>query len=338
MNYTRLFNDNITIFNGAKKKLDFKGDFYCKVESLKFDLTGEIQSTIIIYNDKNIKININDLIKFEMENKLIIGKIREIKKNENNELINEIIFVSNSDLIDYEFIANGNKITFNNLVFNDFNGINFHININEVAITTQQTISLSTALRQIRRKKKLLESIDIINNEVIVTYNYGDNNFYGLSENDVELTNKIIDFSSDSYNLLYLYNQDNLSQYNIFYLKPNGEVVNFGNVQNSYELPEPIDVPYISKTEIVEQENYNNLTFAKSKIKDQEYNNQIEFSIPRINNFNFIELGSKIEFWTKNGNSIKSVVSFLEIKEDVINVKLGISRTKFSDQKRRDKV
>lgn len=274
-------------------------------------------SEITIKIMDGLQVNSGDYIKFFAYDFEILGKVNSAENQEN--YIN-IKFSWGLDFHQRHIFLPENSTTL----------VNFMVNIEEVVlilndtfnvISTDNTLYSDQIFRQAYRKKHYIEYLLNIDNPTIgATPSNRDEYNIRLDDPSINESTQVVEFSDDTVNELTLYNKDNLTQFQTYYLEDDGTVVTTG--QNVYKVRKNL-------IQLVEADEWSVLQFAKDILLKQEYSNSIEITTdyPLMNDIKINELlGLKCVVWY-NENPVRTFISEYELQNNILNIKFGLSNS-----------
>ena len=330
MNDTTSFNNNISVFKGNETTLVLRGDYTITgVAVYKRDITQITYTEITVYDPTN-DIKSYDIVYLFDSLRRYVGIVSSFKV-ENNTGIKTLSLAFDIDMLNITLPAVSSTYHFSpGQSFSRQSPIQININFTEVVTTSDTIISLDTALRQAFRKQHLKVEFTFTNIVTLTISPVVSSQIYNLHEADVSILDKAVYFADDSYNYLHLFNQDDVTMSEEYYLLANGTVTT-----NSALAQLPIK----ENGATTEVDNWNNIDYATSELKKQEYNNEINFTTIRTDLIFLKEepLGRVINFYLENGTFVKTIISKIEVESSNIIYTLGLSRGKYKEQVNKDK-
>lgn len=331
--------NNILIFNG--KTNEIRGEYEISgLPKVERDLTNTKYTEINVWDDNhtnhNNNNNSNNISAYDTcyFNYIIpmVGVIEKVELGDEKDPKTKLkIRIGADSWRDKEYIPD-NTISNFNLTQNN-NGQNLVVNCQSVAAVTtnNELLKFDTLCRQAMRRTPKREFMAISGNNLTVTINdYTQPEVLPFVRvDDPDLISIKGSFPSDKYNVLRLRNQEDKSLFEDYYLKSDGTVTQDPNDQQ---------LPRVLGEEEVEALNYNDLDFATSRIKQQEYNNTLEFTIPLNTSIvplqlNDTTLGRKLVLIGIDGTEIETIIAYYKINDGLsITYKMGLTRTKLSDK------
>lgn len=309
--------DYITFFDGLTGV--FKDDANISDLVIRGDITQPITSEVKI--SQKIKVNQGDIWSIPSNSFPLSGVVADIDTNvyTNDQII--FLYVG-SDVYTNDILMVNNSLIPNLSVDNN-QSYNVSVNGTKTVTGVDYLLGIDTIARQLMRLEPCTRNM---NRDGCIIASDPDPVTIKVRLDDPIISVSNVYFAEDRFNVLKLYNRENLSQTTSYYMDDNGTITT--TINNTF-LHRP-------KSIIVEPTEWNSLTYASSVLKSQEYNNEIEFTIPinndiGINHDQFL-LGKKIVIYMDGYPPLNSIISGYHISTyDYINITVGLSRSRMTD-------
>lgn len=333
MNSILTYDRTILIYAGeATENALFRGEFSFSEEKITRDLTQRTASELTIYDADNI-VKALDLVYIPNHLGLtIIGRIDKVVTEKDSPVKKKISFFFGADTYTNErYLPNNSLVP--NFTENNHQTLDLTINTTPAVTTSNNFLDCDTLCRQAMRAGPCKESMTHTSSRMYVDITDNEQGIMQFSIDDTDLSNKVITFADDKYNTLRLYNQEDKSLSATYYLADDG------SVSDDIAFAQ---YPIIEQYEVVEADKYNDINFAKSRIKQQEYNNNISFDVPLTTNikalaFDDTFLGRKVRVWFSDATKIDTLISKYSINSNTsLSVSLGLTRTKLTEQLKKE--
>lgn len=260
-----------------------------------------------------------DIVTTSIMNISVFGMITDVK---NNEPSWDITIFWNTDV--------------NTTYLNQYNGIveGFDITDNNESqytqvIHTSDTLTIDSSIQKFNTlcNKSMIASPKIEEAtqyedrfEVVLTDSIEDVQTIKLTNPNI--SNVQITLSDDTYNALTLRNQDDLTQYEHYYLTEDREVTTNKDLAQR---------PLLWNREDVTAEEYADISVATTKIKQQSYSNSVQLRVPLNNsilplNFNNGILSRRVNVLTKEDYLFETIITGIDIENEMMTVTFGITR------------
>lgn len=326
----------ITIFDGTTQEIKYKNDLDVSEFEYNRDLTSLNKSKlkgIETAKIEEMKIKLGDYIlstlimnKKEYD---FVGKITDIKYTNN---LFELSFIVNSDINNNEVYMPNNVLNGYDITDNNYSAVEVHAITNASCTTTDKNLTLDTLNRQAMRKNSMSEVVTFLENDkkiIVDLKDVQDSLIYEVRYDDPGLKYNL-SYGTDTFNW-YRMRLKETDQYIDTYLYEDGTTGNDINLAVR---------PLIQKVEFLEDTSYNQ-EHADSVLKGQEYANKLEITTIINNNiyglnYNSDILGRKLLFYGPNEVEINTFISGLKIKNNIMTIVCGLTRTKLSEKIKRE--
>lgn len=301
----------------------YEGDFKSESTFTDYTFNGDISQLkpSLVTISKNSIVDIGDIFIIPSKPRIsgIVAKVDSLENTSHQTLtlyVGNDVYTNDVLMIDNTLVPN---ITENN-------NMPYEVSVtgSSSVVATDNLLPLDSLSRQLMRKQPCTRRM----------FQNGCNIEYDEDPKVIEfrLDDPIIDvntmiFASDQFNTLRLYNMDDLSQVNTYYMH------NDGSVDDGKPDKKRVQ---ILKTMKVEAENWNSLDYASSILKSQNYSNEIEFVIPIINDigldFDEYLLGRKVKVYIDGYLPLETIVSAFRITDaEFMTITLGLSKSRMTD-------
>lgn len=323
----------IIIYDGKTtnaEEMKYKKEFSFSNETFSRDVTSLKKSTVQIYDPENI-VETFDLFHVKQYGPFsFTGRVIEIEENKKNK-IKTLSLIFGADTFTNSVFVENNSLSNFSFLENNWQSLDLKLASSIAVTATDEVLNVDVFARQMLRNGEKVE--EMTRREIKI------DDFHGVipsrifREDDPELSGFFKNFPDDQYNTLILRNSANKSQKKQYFLTEDGNVTLDSSLRQK---------PKIEIEEIVE--NYEDIDYATSKIKQQQYNNEINFSMKLKTEIDALRydkylpyLGRKVEIILSSGKKIKSIISAYELKnESYITLKMGLSRSKFTENQNKD--
>ncbi len=321
----------IIIYEGTGETLVYRGEF--EGSNLKYneDLTKLSTSSVNIPNS-DVPIKELDLFYTDYKGLELCGRITKIERYTNYSTLTLAI---GHDAFNFDVNMPTNKVENPNMTNNYMTALYSTVNATGTVTTSDRDLTLDTFLRQLMRQENRFRQMTLNDNEDKLLINIQDtpDTLYHLDLSDNNLSDVYYMFATDSYNYMRLKKD---GKYIDYYYTIDGRVTT--DVSEA-QLPLIQSVQKIEEgdTELTDTD------YVLSKFKSQEYNHVVEFNYDMTKGnlealrFDETILGRKLMVYIQEYDiEFKSMISAVSIENNIMSIKLGISRIRYSEQKQSD--
>lgn len=318
---------DVTIIKGSEEEITYIKNVPTSTFEYNRDMTALTTSSFKIYEQTN-EIAIGDIVLFQFDIGNICGKVTEVKF-ENN--VSTIKFVANSEMHEFEVFMPDNKLEGYTINENYYTSVYIDAQSSDVITTTDENLTLDTLIRQSFRKSAKSETVEFDT----------DNNIINIVVRDIEEEVRMLryddpgikytlEYGTDTFNWLRWRNEEDQTLVQDYFLKSDGTVT-----QDVNESQRPL----IQKVDFVEDET--DISAATSELKEQEYSNKLTISTPVNSPVDLLSLdqytiGRRMQFIGPGENVINTFISGITIKNNVLKITCGLTRTKLTDKINRE--
>ncbi len=320
----------IRIENGQTKAPGFKGDYLINKLKIERDLVQLKTSSVTIIKNSKYNIQRGDIIYIHKAIIPIVGIIDSIKDNYDNTLALSIR--TGIDSHNNEVFMPTGKL--DGYTIRESNRTNLIVDVasKDVVTTTDQNLALDVLLRQSMRKSPKTEVVDKISGGYIVKLRDLNSPPVTFRHNTPNLTYRL-ELDSNGFNKLRLRDDKDTSLFKDYYLTDTGDIVVSDSSKTTTALVELV--------EVVGENKYSSLDYAKQKLQGQEYNNKLTLKLKVDNEFyqfkfNESFLGRKLTFITEQEKELKTFVSGYVLENNVLTITCGLTRTKLTDKLKKE--
>lgn len=311
----KLAPDYIIFFDGLTG--EFKSDANISEFIPRGDITQPVTSDVKISQKTKVK---QGDIWYIPDTYPLSGTVAEIDTNiyTNDQIVS--LYVG-SDVYTNDVLMPTNSIV-PNLSDNNSQAYTVNVQGNSSVTGVDYLMGIDTITRQLMRLEPCLRIMDK-DSCTVQTDPEPENVKFRLDDPIISVEN--IYFAEDRFNVLTLYNRENLSQSTTYYMSVDGTIST------------TLDTSFLHrKMSMIVEPNEYNLAYASSTLKSQGYNNEIEFTIPSDNDIGLLHdetlLGKKVTIYIEGYPPLESIISAYSMPSyNKIRIVVGLSRSRMTD-------